>query len=966
MNSTNSKIIKPRVPFSIIREAIIAASDYTEQQNSMEVVEPQTQDSSSQGRTDFLLSFSTKVEIAKELVARCSSRDQSAPGNELQSTIRQLEEVIKSMAEDFSNVSLSDFEINYPLDTSQSDVEPQSASQGENGYESFVKGMYDRMGRNDIEEDSNVLPRLADILQPAYQGFLCPLTKKIMDDPVTIETGITYEKEAILEWFSNNVVCPTTRMEIRSVGFSSNLALKHSIKEWKDRNEATRIRIARSALSLADSEAMLLDAIKELQVLSQLRRCNREHMHNAGITEQVTHFLQHESTNVRCEVMQLLRLLVEDEAGKVIVANTRVRALTRTIKMISSYNSSERHAAVSFLLELSKSEMFLDRIGGTPGGILILITMKYNKEADPFSAAKAEETLKNLEKSPMNIRYMAENGFVEPLLNHLNDDSEEVQMEMVSYLGGILLEDEMKTYVAERASATLIQMINGGNTSIRREALRALVQISAHPPNCKILVAAGIMQAVVEEILPRRINSEPLDSPEEAAAILANMLESDAEGSSEMKLSETGHTVVSHYFIYSIAQLIKSSMPEKASANLVRILLSLAKLPYAMATVLSVVMEIGAIPTIVEFLNSELEELAVVAAKLLIVLSPHVGHAIANGVCKTIGQPEGLIVGYSAQRITERQAVSANLLAKLPPQSTPLNLVLLLQDTVPVILARIEELQRGEVRGGGGGGGGGSGRITGHYLEGLVGILVKFAGSLFVQEILKLALSRNLTSVFADLLVRAGGSSEVQRLAAVGLGKLSSQSVYLSKPPAEARRRSTRPVTFFSKSTSSKEEKSASICPAHRGVCSATTTFCLLESGAAERLLVCLENEDSKVVEAALSAISTLLEESVDVEGSVRALSQLGAVRSVLGVLKVHGREERVVQRALWLVDMFLEKGKEKEKLSEEIYNDKLLRTVLVSVFNRGDGGGDSKRMAENILRHINKILSYSSNNLGM
>ncbi|XP_042449980.1 putative U-box domain-containing protein 42 isoform X1 [Zingiber officinale] len=210
--------------------------------------------------------------------------------------------------------------------------------------------------------------------------------------------------------------------------------------------------------------------------------------------------------------------------------------------------------------------MFLDRIGGTPGGILILISMKYNKEADPFSAAKAEETLKNLEKSPINVRCMAENGFVEPLLNHLIDaGSEEVQME---------------TYVAERASTTLIQMINGGNTSIRREALRALVQISAHPPNCKILMAAGIMQTVVEEILPCRINSEPLDSPKEAATILANILESDEEGSSEMKVSETGHTIVSHYFIYSIAQLIKSSIPEEASANLVRILLSLAKLPY--------------------------------------------------------------------------------------------------------------------------------------------------------------------------------------------------------------------------------------------------------------------------------------------------------------------------------------------------------------------------------------------------
>lgn len=104
---------------------------------------------------------------------------------------------------------------------------------------------------------------------------------------------------------------------------------------------------------------------------------------------------------------------------QVIIARTRV--LTRTIKMMSSYNSSEKHAAVSFLLELSKSEMFLYQIGQTAGGILILITMKYNKEADSFAAEKAEEILKNLEKLPLNIRCMAENGFMEPLLDHLID-----------------------------------------------------------------------------------------------------------------------------------------------------------------------------------------------------------------------------------------------------------------------------------------------------------------------------------------------------------------------------------------------------------------------------------------------------------------------------------------------------------------------------------------------------------------
>ena len=104
---------------------------------------------------------------------------------------------------------------------------------------------------------------------------------------------------------------------------------------------------------------------------------------------------------------------------QVIIAKTK--AIAETIKMLSSNYSSERHASLAFLLELSKSELLLENIGSTAGCILMLITMKYNESTDAFAAEKAAETLKNMEKCPKNIKRMAENGLLEPLLNHLVD-----------------------------------------------------------------------------------------------------------------------------------------------------------------------------------------------------------------------------------------------------------------------------------------------------------------------------------------------------------------------------------------------------------------------------------------------------------------------------------------------------------------------------------------------------------------
>lgn len=100
-----------------------------------------------------------------------------------------------------------------------------------------------------------------------------------------------------------------------------------------------------------------------------------------------------------------------------IIAKTR--AVSRTIKLLSSSSTDERHSAICFLVELSKSELLLENIGSTAGSILILTTMKFNGSDDPIAAEKAGEVLKNLEKCPKNIKYMAESGYLDPLQRHL-------------------------------------------------------------------------------------------------------------------------------------------------------------------------------------------------------------------------------------------------------------------------------------------------------------------------------------------------------------------------------------------------------------------------------------------------------------------------------------------------------------------------------------------------------------------
>lgn len=95
--------------------------------------------------------------------------------------------------------------------------------------------------------------------------------------------------------------------------------------------------------------------------------------------------------------------------------------ISMIIKLLSSSLQPVRHASLLFLHELSKSQPLCEKIGSATGGILMLITIKYNRSVDAFASDKANEILKNLERFPHNIKCMAENGLLEPLIYHLNE-----------------------------------------------------------------------------------------------------------------------------------------------------------------------------------------------------------------------------------------------------------------------------------------------------------------------------------------------------------------------------------------------------------------------------------------------------------------------------------------------------------------------------------------------------------------
>ena len=156
-----------------------------------------------------------------------------------------------------------------------------------------------------------------------YGAFICPLTKKIMRDPVSTENGLTFEREAIEKWFrecrekGRKPTCPLTFKVLRSADLSPSIALRNAIEEWTKRNEVIKIEIARRALSSGSPEADVLQSLDNIQFIC--KHGSRRHVIlSAGLIPMIADMLKNISIRVRVKSLETLRIVAEeDDVNKV-------------------------------------------------------------------------------------------------------------------------------------------------------------------------------------------------------------------------------------------------------------------------------------------------------------------------------------------------------------------------------------------------------------------------------------------------------------------------------------------------------------------------------------------------------------------------------------------------------------------------------------------------------------------------
>jgi Mg-chelatase subunit ChlD len=68
---------------------------------------------------------------------------------------------------------------------------------------------------------------------PIPDEFLCPISYEVMEDPVILEDGHTYDRKSIDTWLTQRRTSPLTNRALSSMALSPNYALRAAIERWQ-------------------------------------------------------------------------------------------------------------------------------------------------------------------------------------------------------------------------------------------------------------------------------------------------------------------------------------------------------------------------------------------------------------------------------------------------------------------------------------------------------------------------------------------------------------------------------------------------------------------------------------------------------------------------------------------------------------------------------------------------------------
>ncbi|XP_021732517.1 U-box domain-containing protein 1-like [Chenopodium quinoa] len=318
------------------------------------------------------------------------------------------------------------------------------------------------------------------ILTDVPNEFRCPISLKIMREPVTVATGYTYDRYSISKWInSGRRTCPKCGWKLTHMALIPNYNLKSLIHQWHQDNNIPINDLTTSSSGHNKREDLGLNAIRltsefllgklataspemqcraayEIRLLAKSSMDNRKIIAEAGAIPFLVNLLSsHEPAMQENAVTALLNLSIHNDNKILIMEAAALQKLIFILEYGKTMEAKENAAAT--ISSLSIIDDYKASIGVQPRVVIALIHLL--REGTTTGKRDAATALTNLSLYNPNQRTVVHEGAVPLLINILMDEKAGITDDALALLALLSGSSEGMGEITRTRSKDLITLL---------------------------------------------------------------------------------------------------------------------------------------------------------------------------------------------------------------------------------------------------------------------------------------------------------------------------------------------------------------------------------------------------------------------------------------------------------------------------------------------------------------------------
>lgn len=391
-------------------------------------------------------------------------------------------------------------------------------------------GVGTRCGNTKKHRKGLIAQEIADTFITVPKDFCCPISLDLMQDPVIISTGQTYDRRSISRWVEEgHCNCPKTGQMLAHNRLIPNRALRNLIMQWctaygvpcdppemidTSAEAFPAASPSKAALEANKATAKILvhhlangpqgartSAAKEIRLLAKTGKENRAFIAEAGAIPHLRELLSSPSPVAQeISVTAMLNLSIYDKnKSRIMDEEGCLRSIVDVLRIGRTTEARENAAATLF--SLSAVHDYKKRIADEGGAVEALAGLL--REGTPRGKKDAVTALFNLSTHTENCLKMVEAGAVNALVGALGN---EVAAEEAAGALALIVRQPMGAEAVgkeESAVPGLIGMMRCGTPRGKENAVAALLELcrsggsAATERVVKAPALAGLLQSLL-------------------------------------------------------------------------------------------------------------------------------------------------------------------------------------------------------------------------------------------------------------------------------------------------------------------------------------------------------------------------------------------------------------------------------------------------------------------------------------